>query len=160
MVIGYFGTERKNVLVRLEIDKAIEIFYTLQFGRPGSSFSPFPLDSTNWNQKHQERTDGPEHRRPSHHTRTMRSFLCWHPEREKYTKTSVGKAVEKHQGFCFPLFLSHPWPCSCGFCSDTSGESSVWSKLRSLRLWLTAEAWSFGEWASCKVKYFPFTLSW
>lgn len=35
MVIGYFGTERQNVLVRLGNDKALEIFYTLQFGRPG-----------------------------------------------------------------------------------------------------------------------------
>lgn len=47
MVIGYFGTERKHVLVRLGTDKATEMFYTLQFGRPGSGFSPFPLDSMN-----------------------------------------------------------------------------------------------------------------
>lgn len=86
--------------------KVFKIVYTLLFGRPGWSFSPSPLDSMNWNQKHQERTDGPEHRKPSHHTRMMKSFLCWHPEREKYTKTSVGRDVMQHQWFCFNLLCS------------------------------------------------------
>lgn len=54
---------------------------TLQFGRPEWSFSPSPLGSKSCSQKHRERNDGSEHRRPAHHTRTTRSFLCWRPER-------------------------------------------------------------------------------
>lgn len=79
---------------------------TLLFGRPEWSFSPFLLEPGSCSRKHRERIYGSEHRRPSRHTKTTRSSLCWHPERSKDGKMTHTGQSKIHTKAYLHHFLS------------------------------------------------------